>query len=142
MSSSTMDPDALAHLHALAFEGAMRPWSAAEFASLLAQPRVTLFRHGQAFGVMRVVADEAELLTLATHPAHRRQGLAGAVLASIIASARDQGATTLFLEVAEPNEAARALYAVAGFAETGRRAQYYTLPDGRRTDAVILSRSL
>jgi ribosomal-protein-alanine N-acetyltransferase len=44
----------------------------------------------------------------------------------------------MFLEVAERNGAARALYAAAGFAAAGRRRRYY--PDG--ADALVLRRSL
>jgi ribosomal-protein-alanine N-acetyltransferase len=44
----------------------------------------------------------------------------------------------MFLEVAEANAAARALYAAAGFAEVGRRRRYYA--DGG--DALVLRRGL
>ena len=43
---------------------------------------------------------------------------------------------------AESNAAARALYAACGFTEAGRRKAYYTLPDGGREDAFLLTRDL
>ena len=52
------------------------------------------------------------------------------------------GAVRLFLEVAEDNVAARALYERAGFGQIGRRKAYYAAPDGGRTDALVLALDL
>jgi ribosomal protein S18 acetylase RimI-like enzyme len=54
--------------------------------------------------------------------------------AALLAEAAKRGAMDLFLEVAEPNLAARALYAGAGADEVGRRRRYYA--DG--ADALVL----
>ena len=70
-----MTPQALAGLHALAFS-ATRAWTAQEFSDLLDHPGVVLVDNDASFVLLRVVADEAEVLTLATDPAKRRQGLA------------------------------------------------------------------
>jgi ribosomal-protein-alanine N-acetyltransferase len=51
-----------------------------------------------------------------------------------MAEAVRRGAVEIFLEVAEPNAAARALYACAGAREVGRRPRYYA--DG--ADALVL----
>ena len=48
----------------------------------------------------------------------------------------------MFLEVAETNVAARALYARAGFTVTGRRRAYYHTPDGAAVDAVVMGRKV
>ncbi|MFA4893699.1 GNAT family N-acetyltransferase, partial [Brevundimonas sp.] len=53
-----------------------------------------------------------------------------------------RGARRLFLEVAEDNEAARALYGRAGFSEAGRRPRYYARADGSRRDALLLALDL
>ena len=66
------DPTALAALHASAFPA---PWSAAVFADLLAQPGVLLGVEPDGFILIRVVLDEAEILTLAVVPPARRHGL-------------------------------------------------------------------
>ncbi len=89
---------------------------------------------GRGAVLARVAADEAEVLTLAVLPAARRRGLGGALLAAAAREAARRGARTLFLEVAEGNAAARALYAAAGFAPVGRRPRYY--PGG--ADALVL----
>jgi ribosomal-protein-alanine N-acetyltransferase len=60
------------------------------------------------------------------------------LLAGAMAQAASLGATAMFLEVSERNEAARALYAAAGFVPAGRRRRYYA--DG--TDALVLRRDL
>ena len=88
------------------------------------------------------MADEAEVLTLATDPDHRRKGLARACLSAFDAGARARGATTAFLEVAEDNAPALALYRAAGYRETARRAGYYARRNGPKVDALILSKTL
>lgn len=135
-------PEDLAALHARAFAGQGRGWSATEFAELLASPLICLCAGPRGFALSRVVADEAELLTLATDPAHRRQGVAAALLAEIESTVRRRGATCQFLEVAADNVAARALYAAAGYAQTGRRAGYYARDERGRVDALLLSKAL
>jgi ribosomal-protein-alanine N-acetyltransferase len=55
-----------------------------------------------------------------------------------MAGAAVRGARRLFLEVAESNVGARALYARAGLVEVGRRARYY--PDGGA--ALVMARPL
>lgn len=135
-------PEALARLHAAAFAGTGRPWRAGEFAALLARPGTLLLGDARAVLLGRVAADEAEVLTLATDPAHRRQGLAAALLARFEARAREAGAARAFLEVAEDNAPARALYARAGYAEVGRRPRYYARAGGPAAAALILARGL
>lgn len=136
-----MTPEALAGLHARAFSSP-RPWNAREIGDLLASPHVFVTGNTRAFAMGRVIADEAELLTIATDPAHRRSGLARATLAAFHAAAITRGATTAILEVAADNAPARALYAGAGYAQTGLRRGYYRSPAGTAIDALLLSRSL
>jgi ribosomal-protein-alanine N-acetyltransferase len=82
----------------------------------------------------RIVADEAEVLTLAVAPAVRRRGIAAALLRSAMARVRADGATAMFLEVATGNAAALALYRREGFVEVGRRRRYYA----DSSDALVL----
>lgn len=132
-------PETLAALHASAFPA---PWDAAAFADLLGQAGVFAETLDDGFILIRVVADEAEILTLAVRPEARRRGLGARLVETGAARAAALGAARLFLEVAEDNAAARALYAAAGFAETGRRRGYYPREGGGRTDALILSLNL
>lgn len=131
----------LAALHARAFS-ATRAWSTAEFASLLAQPGTILIGDTRCFALIRVTLDEAEVLTIATDPAHRRQGLARITLQVAENSAAQGGATEIFLEVAEDNTAARALYAGTGYAQVGRRPGYYQPKDAAPVAALVLRKQL
>ncbi len=136
-----MTPEELAALHARCFT-APPPWSAAAFAASLAHPGAFLLTRPAAFLLGRVTAGEAELLTLATAPEARRGGVATGLLAEFDATARRLGATTAFLEVAEANAAARALYAQGGWVLAGRRKGYVTAADGPPGDALVLHRNL
>jgi ribosomal-protein-alanine N-acetyltransferase len=135
-----MTPSDLARLHAAAGLPE-RPWSAAEFASLLAAPGALLLGDGRAFLLGRVAADEAEVLMLATHPSQRRRGLARGLLAAFAREAAGRGAGRAFLEVAEDNAPARALYAGAGWRAAGRRPGYYAR-EGAAAAALVLARDL
>jgi ribosomal-protein-alanine N-acetyltransferase len=82
----------------------------------------------------RVVADEADILTLAVAPNVRRRGIATALLQAAGHRACRDGARCLFLEVGVANGEAQTLYAGLGFVEVGRRHRYYR--DG--SDALVL----
>ena len=83
------------------------------------------------------LGQECEILTLGTVPQRRRAGIGSALLASVVVEARRRGAQTLFLEAAEDNAAARALYAAQGFVQIGRRTNYYRRASGL-VDALVL----
>ncbi|MEI6984946.1 MAG: GNAT family N-acetyltransferase [Rhodospirillaceae bacterium] len=93
------------------------------------------------FILCRAAGDEAEILTLAVLPEKRRRGLGYRLLADGLAGAAARGARTMFLEVAEDNIAALALYAGAGFIPVGRRPGYY-ISAGRSIAATVMARSL
>ena len=133
----------LAAIHAEAFAGPHdAPWSEAAFADLLDQRGVFALDSVDGFILMRAVADEAEILTLAVRPAARRTGEGARLVRLGLEGAVELGATRVFLEVAEDNAAARALYAKAGFVEAGRRPAYYAGADGGRRDALLLALNL
>lgn len=134
--------EALARLHARAFAPTGRGWSAAEFSYLIDAPHCHLAHETHGFALARVIAGEAELLTLATDPDHRREGIAARLLTQVERRVAEAGAERQFLEVAQDNPAARALYARAGYAETGRRAGYYARPGGTPVDALVLAKDL
>jgi len=136
-----MKAEELAARHAVAFQDDMRAWSATEFKVLIENPHVHLIEIEHAFALTRIVVDEAEILTLATDPEHRRRGLGRALLENLETDTQFKGAKTVFLDVAETNTAARALYAAAGYSETGRRTAYYDTPHGR-VDGLLLSKKL
>ena len=122
------------------------PWSDDEFAKLLEQPGVAglLWQEDAPTGfiLIRAVADEAEILTLAVAPPHRRQGIGGLLLGEASEMLRAGGTRRLFLEVAADNPAARALYTNSGFLVTGRRPAYYDRGPGPRVDAIVMTLEL
>ena len=132
-----MTPAALAATHAEAFAGG-EVWDAAAFEGLLATPGTFAAGEPRSFALIRVIFDEAEVLTLATHPDARRQGLAREALRQAEAEAARRGAARMFLEVASDNPAARALYEACGYVESGRRKGYYRRSDGPAADALVL----
>lgn len=130
-------PEDMARIHARCFTRPA-PWRAQDFAALLDDPKTFALTQGQAFAIGRVILDEAELLTIATPPEVRRQGLGRALLARFAATARCRGAVTAFLEVASDNIPAQALYKQGGWQPAGRRKNYY----GNRIDALLLTLTL
>ena len=133
-----MTPEQMAQCHARAFDGRGQVWSAREIADLLASPHVFAVGDACCFAMGRVVAGEAELLTLACDPAYQGQGLGRACLADFEAEAVVRGAEEFFLEVAADNTAAQALYLSAGYSEAARRKAYYARQGADPVDALIL----
>lgn len=136
-----MKPEDLAALHERAFEGQGRAWSVGEIFDLLQNDKILLVGDNDAFALGRVVADEAELLTLVCDPQCRRQGLAHDRLQRLEHHAKESGALRIFLEVASDNIAAIQLYQKAHYAEVGRRKAYYDTPNGR-VDAIVMEKRL
>lgn len=128
----------LAALHAAAFPGD-RGWTAGEIESLARAGLLIEAEDG--FALFSRAADEAELLTIAVAPDARRKGRARALLTAGEIRLAGAGAARVFLEVAEDNAAARALYAAAGYREIARRPAYYRRAEGK-VDALLLEKVL
>lgn len=141
MASSVLSPHEMARIHAAAFTQS-RPWSAAEFADLLNSPLIFAVGDARAFALVRVIADEAELLTIATDPLHQRQGLGRIIMGAWQDQARARGAEDAFLEVATDNTPAQALYLSDGFASCGRRTGYYSRKTAPSVDAIVMRKAL
>jgi [ribosomal protein S18]-alanine N-acetyltransferase len=132
-----MTPDAMAAIHAACFS-VPRPWSAEEIAHFISDRHAFVLKEAGGFLIGRVVADEAELLTLAVAPNARRQGIARRLVAAFVDEAQRRGAAQAFLEVEAGNTAAIALYQATGFSESGRRKGYYAVPGSTALDALVL----
>jgi [ribosomal protein S18]-alanine N-acetyltransferase len=122
------------------------PWSERSFSEMLDHPAAIFLVatddiSGVACGysITIAVADEAEILNLAVAEARRGQGIGGLLLDAALDEAVGRGAETVFLEVRESNQAARALYHSRGFTERFRRTGYYRNPV---EDALVLSRAI
>lgn len=118
-----MTPSGLAQTHDAAFGG--KGWPAADFAGYLADPNILIHGDVRCFGVFRCVGPEAEVLTLATDPSVQGAGRATRMLRAALAALATRGVQEVFLEVAEDNSPARALYARTGFKQFASRTAYY-----------------
>lgn len=128
----------MADLHGRVFT-TPRHWSETEIRDLLDSPHCFSVDETDGFAIVRVVLDEAELLTLAVAPEARRRGIGRRLLKLAVATARRQGARRILLEVAADNTAALALYDRIGFREVARRHGYYARTDASPIDALVLS---
>ena len=141
-------PDDAARVAALHAVSAHDPWPAHAYRSLLQQS--TCLGLGiceetsdqlKAFLVCQMAVDTGDLLMVATHPDHRRKSLARTLIHALLKRLGERGAARLTLDVAADNERAIALYTSMGFAEDGRRPNYYTRGPSRM-DAILMSRAV
>lgn len=123
------DADAMARIHATSFD---KGWSPLDMAVHVS--RDLCLGTGDplgGFAILRRSDIDAEILTVATDPDCRRRGYAGALLEAAREQLKRDSFRHIFLEVAEDNGAARALYERLGYQPIGRRPAYYARPDGR-----------
>lgn len=85
------------------------------------------------------VIDEADMMNLAVKEDARRQGLAEQLVCELCTRLAANGIKHLLLEVRVSNAPALALYEKLGFAQIGRRPNYYFHP---KEDALILRKEL
>lgn len=83
-----------------------------------------------------LLVEEAHIATIATHPHHRRQGIARKLLEYALRYMSKEGAVTSFLEVRESNTAAQEMYRKFGYEAVGRRKRYYKDTD---EDAILMT---
>jgi ribosomal protein S18 acetylase RimI-like enzyme len=77
------------------------------------------------FAIMKYEETEAHLLLLAVPPAHRRRGVASAMLDWLEPTVRAAGITTVQLETRKRNQAAVEFYRHHGFEDAGIFPGYY-----------------
>ena len=121
-------------------------WTSAQCLGMLSLPGVwltiaSLAGEDSGFALARSTGEEAELLLLATRPAVRRRGIAGALLRAVIEEARARSVKQLHLEVRSGNDAVR-LYRREGFDKVGERRGYYRGKSGQAFDAQTFARVL
>jgi [ribosomal protein S18]-alanine N-acetyltransferase len=134
---------AMAGLH---IDGFHRPWSDGEFRALLSQENVFGFlvlvegkpkAPAVGFILARLVAGEAEILSVTVAKSVRRQGLGYKLVAEVLRILHEQRAESLFLEVDSTNLPAINLYRRFGFKKVGERLGYYDKPEGK-TSALVM----
>lgn len=88
------------------------------------------------FAAMQQVFEHAEVLNLAVRRAHRRTGIGRALLLESCRRVRQNGASSISLEVRPSNHAALQLYHSLGFVLHSTRSDYYSEP---LEDAYVLT---
>ena len=83
----------------------------------------------------QTVMDETDMMNIAVHPDYRRQGIAEALVQTLVSDLKTRGSRCLTLEVRASNEPAQRLYEKLGFSQIGKRPNYYRNP---KEDAYIL----
>lgn len=131
---------AVSALHQRCFD---HGWSEAEFTALLhlSSSHLHAVREKNTligFILCRSALDEAELLTICTHPDKRGKGIGRRLLDHAHAHLAAEGIGRIFLEVSVMNRQARRLYDRAGYSEIARRKAYYR--DG--SDACVMEKTL
>jgi ribosomal-protein-alanine N-acetyltransferase len=83
----------------------------------------------------QTVMGETDMMNVAVHPEYRRRGIAEALIIALVEALKEKESHVLTLEVRASNEPAINLYGKLGFAQAGRRKNYYRNP---KEDALIL----
>lgn len=143
--AETQDAQRLAQLHQ---QGFFRGWPVADFIGFLADPTTPAYiacdarRRIAGFALIRLVADESELLTIAVDPKWRGKGVGKALLDAVFADLMMSPARKMFLEVDAENRPAIKLYEKLGFSTISSRKGYYAKPDGSAATALVMARDL
>jgi ribosomal-protein-alanine N-acetyltransferase len=130
-------------VHAIENAAYSFPWSRGNFTDSLAAGYLAEVLVEDGGGIVGyflalVGVDELHLLNITVAPAWQGQGHGQALLAVVQQHGRAQGLASLWLEVRQSNDRARALYRRVGFAEVGLRRGYYPAAV-QREDAVVMS---
>lgn len=134
----------MARIHCASFE---RGWKAEEIREMMEQEGTKALIYDLAgsragFLLFRMAADECEIIAVAVDQQYQRKGIARKLLDYLPDYLLREHIHTIFLEVAEDNLAAIALYQAAGYEEHGKRKAYYRRWHGRRVDALLFRKRL
>ena len=135
-----MDNCHVAQVAALEKQCFSEPWSENSVASELSNPLSAwlVAMDGDALAGYvgsQSVMGESDMMNIAVDAHYRRQGIAQALVEALVAQLKEKGNHSLTLEVRISNQPAIALYEKLGFAQVGRRPNYYRNP---KEDALIL----
>jgi ribosomal-protein-alanine N-acetyltransferase len=139
------DADAVAKLHAASF---YRGWPRQDIEAYLLDPDTPTLvacdaRHKVVgFAMLRLLGDDAELMTIAIEPKFRSKGVATALMRACFEDLLMTPSKRMILEVAADNPAAIKLYTRLGFTKLSERKGYYARPDGQPATALVMARTL
>ncbi len=133
-NATTEDIPAIAMLEAACFSD---PWPE-DFIARRLEKTLVAQEDGVFLGyaALSSVLDEGSLDSIAVVPERRRMGVADRLMDAVIRRGREKALAFITLEVREGNGGAIALYRKHGFAQVGRRTNYYERP---REDAILMT---
>lgn len=118
------------------------PWSEQIFKDCLAMNYSSwgLMYEGELIGyaILSIAVGEAHVLNICINPNQQGQGFGSHFLQQLFKVAKGSKAERMFLEVRPSNKRAVLLYEGLGFAQIGKRKNYYPAGDGRE-DALVYS---
>ena len=139
------DISVIAEIHRASFT---QEWTADEIAALVSTPGVSVLVARRASWwtstrpvgclLLRTVADEAEILTVAVHPSNRGGGTGRSLVAEALRRLYRERIDHVFLEVAFDNAPALAIYRGLGFRMVGERPAYYSGADATGGLALVM----
>ncbi|AEV35007.1 Ribosomal-protein-alanine acetyltransferase [Pseudovibrio sp. FO-BEG1] len=133
----------LAKLHAECFK---QNWGTAELTTIFEQKGVFFLsartsgvtgKTDLGFVVIRSIAGEAEVLTIAVSPKQQNKGIGRKLMEAAIFQLYSDRTEALFLEVDDTNDSALKLYKKLGFKQVGERKAYYAASEGSGTALVM-----
>ena len=142
MTITTMGQEHVSQVAELEKQCFSDPWSEKSVASELENPLslwLVALEGDTVAGYVgsQTVMGETDMMNVAVSPAYRRRGIARELIQALLRELTRQGSHRLTLEVRASNAPARALYESLGFAQVGRRPNYYRNP---KEDALILGK--
>ena len=117
-----------------------QPWSENSIVSELTNP-LSVWLVAEIDGALagyigsQSVLGESDVMNIAVSPDYRRQGIGEKLVLALVEELKKHGNHCLSLEVRPSNTPALSMYEKLGFAEVGRRPNYYRNP---KEDALIL----
>jgi ribosomal-protein-alanine N-acetyltransferase len=139
-----LGPSSAYELSVLDREFGNEAWTESQFDSELNNPLAEIYALKSegvivAYGAVRILIDESELLKFYVCPEQRRKLKGKALLSEMIQILLSKGSRVLHLEVRASNLTAIQFYAALGFVNSGRRKNYYKNPS---EDAILMHRML
>ncbi|PIE42048.1 MAG: ribosomal-protein-alanine N-acetyltransferase [Gammaproteobacteria bacterium] len=136
----------LPQVRAIEITGYPYPWSEGIFKDCINSDylcKVVIDSSGNivAYAIVSVAVEECHVLNICVAEAMRGQGISRWLLRYMLDTAKTCDAKEAFLEVRPSNTVAIHLYSSFGFAEVGRRNNYYANGENRE-DALIMAMNL
>lgn len=139
-----MTPELIPQIAEIERQNFSHPWTeqmlTEQLDNMLASFICALGENGVVLGYagVTVITGEGYINNVAVRQEYRKQGVASALLEVFLRFGEAQHMELLTLEVRVSNEAAKRLYMKHGFAQVGRRKNYY---DNPKEDAILMTRT-